>query len=71
MDMSTTFRPSPSRAGSGFEVDHLWCCDPDRSWCGLDISAETVCPADCEHDECALCALAETGLPDCEHQEES
>lgn len=60
----------PTVTGSRFEVDHLYCCDPLRAWCGADLTNEVEHPTNCEHDACALCLLAENQFAACACQGE-
>lgn len=41
-------------AGASLELDHIYCCSPDVSLCGLDISRHPVIDVD-EH----LCVVCE------------
>lgn len=55
--------PNPAPSGDDDALDHLFCCDNQRAWCGVDISATRECPGDCdEHPDCPLCWLAEPTL---------
>jgi hypothetical protein len=44
-------------AGPGDTVTHLWCCNPNKSWCGTDIEADIDTPTDDvqEPDDCVVC----------------
>ena len=41
--------------GVGSDTTHLYCCDPDRSLCGLDISSHPYVGDD-EEITCVVCA---------------
>ncbi|WP_433225542.1 hypothetical protein [Actinomadura formosensis] len=60
--------PLPDTAPPGRgddDVEHLYCCDPDRSLCGLDISGHEDHTDEPESEEvCPWCkALEALGLP--------
>lgn len=54
---------SPSRQGAGHMLNHIYCCDPNLSLCGLDLSdvpetdSETDCTVclDLEYETCPSC----------------
>ncbi|WP_394436257.1 hypothetical protein [Streptomyces sp. SGAir0957] len=52
--MSVTLTaPSPSAATSvGDEITHLYCCDPNRAICGVDL---TGVPEVDEDENCVVC----------------
>ncbi|MBL1101717.1 hypothetical protein [Streptomyces coffeae] len=58
--MSTKDLPAPaSRLTAGDdELDHIYCCDPNRGLCGADLSDVTdiVGDWDDENDPCIVCA---------------
>jgi hypothetical protein len=39
----TTPTPAPAQPGTttGDNLDHWWCCDPDRALCGADLTDAT------------------------------
>lgn len=48
--------PHTTRSANPDDVDHLYCCDPNLSMCGLDL---TGVPEGPEFDAvCPLCGLA-------------
>lgn len=63
--MTTATLPAPIDVGTDDELVHFYCdCDPDTSWCGLDISGEPETPDD--PNECPLCVIVDqAGGPDC------
>jgi hypothetical protein len=70
-----TTLPSPGGTShDAEEFSHAYCCDPDRSLCGLDISCLTdlgeVPPGD-DEEMCPVCDAAAAiggpcGVPGCE-----
>lgn len=67
---ATGTQPHPSKAGSSFDLVHRYCCDPNRAWCGADITSHPICAASRDEDECALCRLAEAQYMACACQTE-
>jgi hypothetical protein len=51
--------------GIGPDVAHIYCCDENWSWCGVDISGDSLCLDDDCCPACPLCLLAEPGLGCC------
>jgi hypothetical protein len=56
MSTATLERPAPD-VGLSTDVDHLVCCDEDVALCGVDVAGQRVCPEDCGHPTCPMCAL--------------
>ena len=50
--------PAPTDIDTGMddELDHWYCCDPDRSLCGRDISDLEECEEwSCDDHPCVVC----------------
>lgn len=52
--------PAPTAGDTGMddELDHIYCCDPDRALCGRDISGveEEECEEwSCDDHPCVVC----------------
>lgn len=55
--------PPPGGEGDG-EINHIWCCRPEVTLCGADLSGHGDHDDDCAHPVCPLCTLADKdGLP--------
>lgn len=55
---------SGSTDGGDDDLVHLWCCDRDVAWCGLDLSKATEDDNAPESDECVVCVyMWRTGYP--------
>lgn len=63
--MTVAPHPAPTIPSTDDDATHLFCCDPDRSWCGVDISDDPEVPDADESDDCALCLLAEGSYEAC------
>ncbi|WP_151775708.1 hypothetical protein [Streptomyces abyssomicinicus] len=65
MTLAPTTAPAAGNTAStpGSELTHLFCCDPDRALCGLDIS-EAGEPQEGEQD-CVVCADLDEQDIDC------
>jgi hypothetical protein len=63
---SVASRPGPELciAQSVGDVDHLYCCDPDLSLCGEDISGSAEVYVD-EGNVCPLCDVLDLMVPGC------
>ncbi len=61
--------PAPSPAVDDPDVDHLYCCDENRAWCGADISNMTASPEGSGNTECALCVYANETYRGCACQQ--
>lgn len=64
--------PATRLADTDPDIEHLYCCDPNRAWCGADISAAPEYPdgGAREHLDCALCHMANDASAACPCQNE-
>lgn len=59
----------PIDAAAADQYHHLYCCDPNRSWCGADITNDNECPeGECTHPRCPLCLHADLAYLACRCQ---
>lgn len=49
----------PGRDQADPEADHLTCCDPDISMCGLDVSGQPAVEKVSDDDVCRVCRIHE------------
>lgn len=63
--MATTTLPAPTSLDTTSDaIVHTFCCDENRSLCGLDISTEPFTPDSDPAHECVVCfELDEAGGP--------
>jgi len=55
----------PRQSSSDDDLDHLYCCDPNRALCGSDLTDSPEL-ADDEDENCVVCIdLDEQPCPDC------
>ena len=57
MNTYPTMASTESTVSQAHELTHDWCCDRDRSLCGLDLTGEPDCPEDlsCGCEQCVVC----------------
>lgn len=68
--MTTLAEPdvTPAQSDGDGDVDHLYCCDPDLSLCGLDIAGLEFGCGDDSQPVCPTCRAARSdpcGDPAC------
>jgi hypothetical protein len=58
--------PASSPAPTAGDEIHLWCCDPDRALCGIDLTGHQD-EGDAFPDEwiCAMCAVIDNSDMPC------
>ncbi|MFC9973506.1 hypothetical protein ACFVH6_21690 [Spirillospora sp. NPDC127200] len=69
MSLQTLPRPASPGAEDDESVEHLYCCDPNRALCGVDITDdEDLGDAETDGPECPLCEVLidqPCGVPGC------
>lgn len=61
--MSVATLEAPARPKATGDECHLYCCDPDVSLCGLDVSDEVEVDADHECISCCSACMDVVYLP--------
>lgn len=55
MSTATLAVAAPRRSAASSDLDHLYCCDPDLSLCGLDIADLDELEDFPDEDLCIVC----------------
>ncbi|MUN41469.1 hypothetical protein [Actinomadura litoris] len=63
--MITATLPRPTGPGLDHDFVHVYCCDPDRAVCGLDVAdRKDLGDADPSDEDCPWCgAIEQLGSP--------
>lgn len=58
---------APEFVGHDKDVVHFFCCHPDRSLCGIDITGEVLVEGDSSYtdDDCDLCVVLDQAGQGC------
>lgn len=64
MTAVTLPQPAPPMGPTDEDVIHLWCCDPDRSLCGIELTDDVTGDVPPGDEICVVCrVIHDSDLP--------